>query len=148
MSAFQQTDGELSKPKTICDEFNQFMYEAFNAAIPSDTIKDMAPIWKYTLGWLSLIIGFIMFVVFLSVGIYSARHAQYLAPVSEKTDYCDDVLAETSGTYYATNNGVFSRFSNFSYTDAIYQFTLSGDTASPDTWDTVVNSIAASTRTY
>jgi hypothetical protein len=36
-----------------------------------------------------------MFVVFLSVGIDSARHAQYLAPVSEKTDYCDDVLAET-----------------------------------------------------
>ena len=148
MSAFKHTDSELSKPKTICDEFNQFMDEAFNAAIPSDAIKDMAPIWKYTLGWLSLIIGFIMFVVFLSVGIDSARHAQYLAPVSEKTDYCDDVLAETSGTYYATNNGVFSRFSNFSYTDAIYQFTLSGYTASPDTWATAVNAIAASTRTY
>ncbi len=148
MSAFKRTDGVSSKPKTVWDELNQFIDETFNAAIPSDTIKDMAPVWKYTLGWLSLIIALIMFVVFLSLGIESAKNSQYLSPLSEKTGNCNDVLAEISGTYYATKDGVFSRFDNFSFTDALYQFTLSGYTASPDTWADAVDSIASSTRTY
>ena len=146
MSAFKRADNESPKPKTVQDELNQFIDEAFNAAIPSDTIKDMAPVWKYTLGWLSLIIALIMFVVFLSIGIENAKNSQYLSPISEKTGYCSDVLAEISGTYYATKDGSFSRFENFSFTDALYEFTLSGYAASPDAWASAVDTIASTTR--
>jgi hypothetical protein len=148
MSTFQTEVGNKEAAVSLCTKLRDLADKTVESSIPSDTIKDMVPAWKCALGVLTLVGGFVFFITFLAIGINNAKNTQYLSPESEKTAYCDDVPSEVTGIFYATSDGYFSRNTQFTYPQALYQFTLDAYATTASKWSKDVHGIAFYIKNY
>ena len=62
MSTFQTEVDKKEAAVSLCTKLRDLADKTVESSIPSDTIKDMVPAWKYALGILTLVGGFVFFI--------------------------------------------------------------------------------------
>lgn len=121
----------------VCDKTNQL----FLSYLPSDDIKAMSPEYLYPIGCFAILalIG-IFLAVFLS-GLSASARTQYLSPSTgtSATKLCDTVPTINTGTYLATQSGVWEGADGFQYGEATYQLSVTSLSLTYDEYIEVMN---------
>jgi len=129
-SPFKKKQVEFKREPSTYESFRDFVSDKANqlflAYLPSDDIKAMSPEYLYPIGCIALLALIGIFLAVFMSGLAASARTQYLSPATgtTATKLCDTVPTINSGTYLATQSGVWEGAEGFQYGEATYQLTV------------------------
>ena len=144
-SPFKRKKVEFKREPSTYESIRDFVRDKTNqlflAYLPSDDIKAMSPEYLYPIGCIALLslIG-IFLAVFMS-GLAASARTQYLSPSTGTTAsrLCDTVPTINTGSYLATQSGVWEGAEGFQYGEAAYQLSVTSLSLTYDSYKSVMD---------
>jgi hypothetical protein len=146
VSPFQKKRVAFQREKSAAESFKEYfmmkMKDMFLDNLPSDDIKAMSPEYLYPIG----IIAFVCLVgIFLAVflnGFITSSKTSFLSPSTSDVPMknCRTISTINTGSYLATESGVWEGADGFQYSQAAYELTLTSMSIDHDTYVYVMNS--------
>ena len=109
------------------DNFETLIDNACNG-IPSDDVQALPKIYRYSIGIFFYATLITIFSVLFTRAFYKSIHTQYLSPYYDSAasnDHCDSISATNTGSFLATQSGVWEGSATFEYSNAAYQLQVS-----------------------
>ena len=112
---------EGDEEESFYDWLTGSLDEMFVSSLPMDAIRDLPPVYMYTVGILVQALALALFVFFIQTGYSSGMTQEFMSLQIDAGD-CSEVAAPITGSFLADFNGNWESNAKFDYSLAIYRF--------------------------
>lgn len=114
-------DMEDAEEETFYDWLAMKLDEMFVSSLPMDAIRDLPPLYMYSVGIVVQALALALFCFFIYSGYSSGMTQEFMSLQSDAGD-CSEVAAPITGSFLADFNGHWESNAKFDYSLAIYRF--------------------------
>lgn len=150
VSPFKKKATAFGREKTTYESFKDYfatkMNDMFLQNLPSDDIKAMSPEYLYPIGGFALMCLLGIFIAVFTNGYMQSLKTEFLSPSSSNNAMknCVTVPTINTGTFLATQNGIWQGQPNFEFGEASYVLSATSLSIEYDDYVRVMNDIYSS----
>eukprot|EP01033_Poteriospumella_lacustris_P017784 gene17784-12739_t len=138
----------MEREKTTWEKLSKILIQHTQALfiylLPSDDIKQMPPKYMYGFGTILIVCVLGVFIALFTDGYVTTRNQEFLAPLNNQASAdpnCKTIEVSNSGTYMATQMGIWQGQPGFIFSEATYLATVTNFDMSFNEWEGVMNSL-------